>query len=176
VDEPFNRVFDLLINSPRTYKLGEEGAVSLWRLLNSESLLSHLAVLTPFGRQQLCESFPPVMFVMLSVNYSRPRYFHPFEIWIFAQGLKSVRCFVYGILQLFLELQEYSSRVSHRVTVRFGTHSTVSFTDAISRIRDRMLASALNFAAGFWGIPYEHKYLQSITIEDRNVSFRQFCT
>jgi len=30
-----------------------------------------------------------------------------------------------------------------------------------------MLASALNFAAGFWGIPYENKYLQSITIEAR---------
>ena len=33
-----------------------------------------------------------------------------------------------------------------------------------------MLASALNFAAGFWGIPYEHKYLQSITIEATGVS------
>lgn len=33
-----------------------------------------------------------------------------------------------------------------------------------------MLASALNFAAGFWGIPYEDKYLQSITIEARGVS------
>ncbi|KAI9509975.1 phosphoglycerate mutase-like protein [Russula earlei] len=44
-----------------------------------------------------------------------------------------------------------------------------NFTDALPVFRtesqDRMLASALNFAAGFWGIPYEHKYLQSITIE-----------
>ncbi|KAI0029734.1 phosphoglycerate mutase-like protein [Vararia minispora EC-137] len=32
--------------------------------------------------------------------------------------------------------------------------------------QDRMLYSALNFAAGFFGIPYEDKYLQSITIED----------
>ncbi|KAI0701864.1 phosphoglycerate mutase-like protein [Cytidiella melzeri] len=31
--------------------------------------------------------------------------------------------------------------------------------------QDRMLASALNFAAGFFGIPYEGQYLQSITIE-----------
>jgi hypothetical protein len=46
----------------------------------------------------------------------------------------------------------------------------VSFTDIIFRVRDRMLASALNFAAGFWGIPYENKYLQSITIEDGGVS------
>jgi len=39
-----------------------------------------------------------------------------------------------------------------------------------------MLASALNFAAGFWGIPYEHKYLQSITIEARDVSSLSFWT
>ena len=32
-----------------------------------------------------------------------------------------------------------------------------------------MLYSALNFAAGFFGIPYEDKYLQSITIEDPGV-------
>ncbi|KAI0306751.1 phosphoglycerate mutase-like protein [Multifurca ochricompacta] len=48
------------------------------------------------------------------------------------------------------------------------------FTDALPVFRtesqDRMLASALNFAAGFWGIPYENKYLQSITIEDRGVN------
>ena len=43
------------------------------------------------------------------------------------------------------------------------------------RTRNRMLASALNFAAGFWGIPYEHKYLQSITIEARGVSSPSFC-
>lgn len=29
-----------------------------------------------------------------------------------------------------------------------------------------MLKSALNFASGFFGIPYEDKYLQSITIEE----------
>ena len=45
----------------------------------------------------------------------------------------------------------------------------------ILRTRNRMLASALNFAAGFWGIPYEHKYLQSITVEARGVSFPLFC-
>jgi hypothetical protein len=44
------------------------------------------------------------------------------------------------------------------------------FTHTISLLRDRMLASALNFASGFWGIPYEDKYLQSITIEARGVS------
>jgi hypothetical protein len=76
---------------------------------------------------------------------------------------------------MVLEFQGCSSRLSHRVTVRFNTHGTVSFTDINSCIRDRMLASALNFAAGFWGIPYENKYLQSITIEDRGVSFRQLC-
>ncbi|KAI0791592.1 phosphoglycerate mutase-like protein [Irpex lacteus] len=31
--------------------------------------------------------------------------------------------------------------------------------------QDRMLYSALNFAAGFFGIPYEGQYLQSVTIE-----------
>lgn len=50
------------------------------------------------------------------------------------------------------------------------THNMVSFTDINFHVRDRMLTSALNFAAGFWGIPYENKYLQSITIEDRGVS------
>ncbi|KAH9966467.1 phosphoglycerate mutase-like protein [Russula dissimulans] len=44
-----------------------------------------------------------------------------------------------------------------------------NFTDSLPVFRtesqNRMLASALNFAAGFWGIPYHHKYLQSITIE-----------
>ncbi|KAI0057099.1 phosphoglycerate mutase-like protein [Artomyces pyxidatus] len=45
-----------------------------------------------------------------------------------------------------------------------------NFTDSLPVFRtesqDRMLASALNFASGFFGIPYEDKYLQSITIED----------
>ncbi|KAH9079225.1 phosphoglycerate mutase-like protein [Lactarius deliciosus] len=55
-----------------------------------------------------------------------------------------------------------------------------NFTDALPVFRtesqDRMLASALNFAAGFWGIPYEDKYLQSITIEavERATAARQF--
>jgi len=31
--------------------------------------------------------------------------------------------------------------------------------------QDRMLKSALNFAAGFFGIPYEDQYHQSIVIE-----------
>jgi hypothetical protein len=38
-----------------------------------------------------------------------------------------------------------------------------------------MLASAVNFAAGFWGIPYENKYLQSITIEAGGVSSSSVC-
>ncbi|KIY71949.1 phosphoglycerate mutase-like protein [Cylindrobasidium torrendii FP15055 ss-10] len=33
--------------------------------------------------------------------------------------------------------------------------------------QDRMLHSALNFAAGFFGIPYEGQYQQSITIEEK---------
>lgn len=53
--------------------------------------------------------------------------------------------------------------------MRLETFNTV-LTRLILRTRDRMLASALNFAAGFWGIPYEHKYLQSITIEATGVS------
>lgn len=32
-----------------------------------------------------------------------------------------------------------------------------------------MLYSALNFAAGFFGIPYEGQYLQSVTIEANGV-------
>ena len=54
--------------------------------------------------------------------------------------------------------------------MRLETFNTV-LTRIILRARHRMLASALNFAAGFWGIPYEHKYLQSITIEAPGVSF-----
>ena len=57
--------------------------------------------------------------------------------------------------------------------MRLETFNTV-LTRIILRTRDRMLASALNFAAGFWGIPYEHKYLQSITIEARGVSSPSF--
>lgn len=45
-----------------------------------------------------------------------------------------------------------------------------NFKDSLPVFRtesqDRMLTSALNFASGFFGIPYEDKYLQSITIED----------
>lgn len=36
-------------------------------------------------------------------------------------------------------------------------------------IRDRMLHSALNFAIGFFGLPIEGKYLQSVTIEEDGV-------
>lgn len=32
-----------------------------------------------------------------------------------------------------------------------------------------MLASAQNFAAGFFGIPYEGQYLQSVTVEANGV-------
>jgi len=35
--------------------------------------------------------------------------------------------------------------------------------------RDRMLASAQNFALGFFGYPYEGKYQESITIEAHGV-------
>jgi hypothetical protein len=35
--------------------------------------------------------------------------------------------------------------------------------------RDRMLASALNFAIGFFGYPFERQYQQSITIEAKDV-------
>ncbi|THH15597.1 hypothetical protein EW146_g4910 [Bondarzewia mesenterica] len=48
-----------------------------------------------------------------------------------------------------------------------------NFTDSLPVFRtesqDRMLASAMNFASGFFGIPYEDKYLQSITIEADDV-------
>ncbi len=59
--------------------------------------------------------------------------------------------------------------------MRADIHAAVTFTNTISLIRDRMLASALNFAAGFWGIPYEDKYLQSITIEAGGVSSSSVC-
>jgi hypothetical protein len=37
--------------------------------------------------------------------------------------------------------------------------------------RDRMLASALNFAIGFFGYPFENQYQQLITIEHNGVTF-----
>ena len=40
----------------------------------------------------------------------------------------------------------------------------------ISQLRDRMLASAMNFAIGFFGYPFEGQYQQSITIEADGVS------
>jgi hypothetical protein len=38
--------------------------------------------------------------------------------------------------------------------------------------RDRMLSSALNFALGFFGYPFEGQYQQSITIEANGVRIR----
>ncbi len=38
--------------------------------------------------------------------------------------------------------------------------------------RDRMLNSAMNFAIGFFGYPFEGQYQQSITIEETGVSSR----
>jgi hypothetical protein len=35
----------------------------------------------------------------------------------------------------------------------------------ITLVRNRMLASAMNFAMGFFGYPFEDQYQQSITIE-----------
>jgi hypothetical protein len=52
--------------------------------------------------------------------------------------------------------------------------SDIVLAHMILHTRNRMLTSALNFAAGFWGIPYENKYLQSITIEARGVSSLSF--
>ena len=89
---------------------------------------------------------------------SRPWHFDPFEIWVPTP-----------------EIHARASRVSHRVAVRPDIHAAVTFTDPFPLIRDRMLASALNFAAGFWGIPYENKYLQSITIEAHGVSSSSVC-
>lgn len=79
-------------------------------------------------------------------------------------------CGSYQSLTTPPELHRRASCVSYRITVRPDLYAAVTFTDTIFLIRDRMLASALNFASGFWGIPFEDKYLQSITIEARGVS------
>lgn len=81
----------------------------------------------------------------------------------------------YQSLTALPELHGRASRIPHRITVRPDLYAAATFTDTISLTRDRMLASALNFAAGFWGIPYEDKYLQSITIEARGVSSSSDC-
>jgi hypothetical protein len=44
----------------------------------------------------------------------------------------------------------------------------MDLTDAM--IRDRMVASAMNFAIGFFGYPFDGMYEQSITIEAKGVS------
>ena len=38
--------------------------------------------------------------------------------------------------------------------------------------RDRMWSSAMHFAIGFFGYPFEGQYEQSVTIEHDNVSLR----
>jgi hypothetical protein len=72
------------------------------------------------------------------------------------------------VLTPFGRQQLYDLGISIRLKYGFLLEN---FTDALPVFRtesqNRMLTSALNFAAGFWGIPYENKYLQSITIEAR---------
>lgn len=50
--------------------------------------------------------------------------------------------------------------------------STFDIEDAPQHVivRDRMLASALNFAIGFFGYPFEGQYQQLISIEHPDVS------
>jgi len=38
--------------------------------------------------------------------------------------------------------------------------------------QDRMLASATNFALGFFGWPLDNKFLLSVTIEEKNVGLK----
>ncbi|KAA1474843.1 phosphoglycerate mutase-like protein [Dentipellis sp. KUC8613] len=70
------------------------------------------------------------------------------------------------VLTPFGRQQLFDLGVSMRLKYGFLLEN---FTDTLPVFRtesqDRMLASALNFASGFFGIPYEDKYLQSITIE-----------
>ena len=55
------------------------------------------------------------------------------------------------------------SELSHSTFFLFFPAKT-HYADA-TVARDRMLASAMNFAIGFFGYPFEGQYQQSITIE-----------
>ncbi|KAJ7368942.1 histidine phosphatase superfamily, partial [Mycena albidolilacea] len=61
---------------------------------------------------------------------------------------------------------QHDPRVPHRVAVRRLSffQSNLCILTTVAR-RDRMLASAMNFAIGFFGYPFEGQYQQSITIE-----------
>ena len=54
---------------------------------------------------------------------------------------------------------------------KFIILSFVNFTGTWCLFRDRMLASALNFAIGFFGYPFDGQYQQLITIEHDGVRF-----
>lgn len=51
---------------------------------------------------------------------------------------------------------------------KFLSYSTIP-PDGAYALRDRMLASAMNFALGFFGWPLDNQYYQSITIEAEGV-------
>ncbi|RPD81516.1 phosphoglycerate mutase-like protein [Lentinus tigrinus ALCF2SS1-7] len=73
------------------------------------------------------------------------------------------------ILTPFGRQQLYDLGVSMRMKYGFLLKNfTESNTVPVFRTesQDRMLASALNFAIGFFGFPYEGQYQQSITIEE----------
>ncbi|KAH9001458.1 phosphoglycerate mutase-like protein [Lactarius akahatsu] len=84
-------------------------------------------------------------------------------------GIRQTLGLPLAVLTPFGRQQLFDLGISIRLKYGFLLQN---FTDALPVFRtesqDRMLASALNFAAGFWGIPYEDKYLQSITIEAGN--------
>ena len=64
---------------------------------------------------------------------------------------------------------KHIARVPYRISVSFSRTICHWFVIAARPSRDRMLASALNFAIGFFGYPFERQYQQSITIEDIGV-------
>ena len=66
---------------------------------------------------------------------------------------------------------KYPPRVQDRVSVCPTSSQIYENRSDECVYRDRMLSSAMHFAIGFFGYPFEGQYQQSITIEHEGVSF-----
>lgn len=66
---------------------------------------------------------------------------------------------------------KHNTSLPYRVTVSRDCYITTSLEVDVRIVRDRMVASAVNFAIGFFGYPFEGQYQESITIESNGVSY-----
>lgn len=109
------------------------------------------------------------------ILFSRPWNFPSHEIWFPFGGLCSAPYLHIDILKndaLLLEIhwKEYHSCFQNGISVRQNLIVLHMSDWQLGSRRDRMLASALNFAIGFFGYPLDGQYQQSIIIEAPGVS------